>query len=77
MYTTITYDQPLAGNGRNGTFKCAGVEVIQSPGNDYILLAALTTRGSSNSCWFEIPVDKINGLIAMLEEARDRKKREG
>ena len=76
MVKSITYDNAVDGNGRNGTFKCKGVEVIRSAWDSpTVLIAAMnsTKQGVSNSCWFEVPVEKINGLIAMLQEAGDLK----
>jgi len=56
--------------GRNGCFKCSGITVQTTDGDNLLGLEPLTSRGFTGRCCIEIPASAIDGLIAALQEAK-------
>ena len=64
---TATWERTTRFTGRNGNFKCSGVELLPLDHNKTVLLSALTGRGDVARCDIEIPLEAIPDLIAKLQ----------
>jgi hypothetical protein len=65
---------------RNGTVKCAGVEVttfdkIAAPYTAFISIAPVTGKGNVANAYIQIPMENIDELITLLNEAREKLKK--
>lgn len=67
MQDTVTWERTTRFTGRNGNFKCSGVELYPLDHNKVILLSALTGRGDVARCDIEIPLEAVPALIAKLQ----------
>ena len=54
--------------GRNGTMQCLGINVFADRG--MVRLRPVNTKGWANSCFIEVPIGKIDSVIAALKEAK-------
>jgi hypothetical protein len=66
MQDTVRWDRTTNFTGRNGYFKCSGVEYPLDH-NKVVLLSALTGRGEVARCDIEIPLEAVPALIAKLQ----------
>jgi hypothetical protein len=65
----IKFNEQTEFLGRNGTFRCAGIEVQEcSASARTILLCPITSKGIEGRCWIEMPKDDIPALIDALKE---------
>lgn len=65
----ISYDKDVIFLGRNGEFRCAGLEVKQY-GGIVVQFEPVTSKGEVGRCVIEMPVDKLDELIGVLSEIR-------
>ncbi len=63
---TIEFKRHVTFTGRNGTFKCAGVELMEC--GDRIQISPLTSKGSVGRCDIDIPTENLDEFIAALRE---------
>lgn len=52
--------------GRNGEFKCSGVQVL-TVGSD-VQIAPITSRGDTGRCCIEVPKESLPALITELQK---------
>lgn len=77
MQRQITFapDSDCNFTGRNGYFKCSGIDLLSLTNGDSrvvkVMLTPLTSRGDLARCDVTIPVENINEVIKALEEIRD------
>ena len=64
---TATWERTTRFTGRNGNFKCSGVELYPLEHNRSLLVSALTGRGDVARCDIEIPLEAIPDVIAKLQ----------
>jgi hypothetical protein len=64
---TATWERKTRFTGRNGNFKCSGVELYPLEHNKSVLVSALTGRGDVARCDIEIPLEAVPGVIAKLQ----------
>lgn len=72
-YKVIDFEgKVLFARGRNGSMKQKGMELLVSGGN--ILICAMSSRGTSNSCAMQFPLDnrKIDELIETLQKMKQQ-----
>ena len=54
--------------GRNGHFKCSGVEALFLPHDDSVMVTPFTSRDELGKCDITVPVTAIPQLVAALSE---------
>lgn len=54
--------------GRNGCFKCSGVEILPLTGQGTLTISALTGRGDIARCNIEVPIEDIPQLVSELQK---------
>ncbi len=64
---TTTWARTTKFTGRNGKFKCSGVEFLPLDHNKTVLIFALTGRGDVARCDIEIPLEAVPEVIAKLQ----------
>lgn len=64
----VKWDRPTEFLGRNGYFMCSGVDLTTD--EDKLFIAPLTGRGDVGRCTIEVPLNKLDELIASLEVLR-------
>lgn len=67
MHASVTWERTTRFTGRNGNFKCSGVELYPLDHNKSVLVSALTGRGDVARCDIEIPLEAVPALIAKLQ----------
>jgi hypothetical protein len=67
MHDKVTWKRMTNFTGRNGYFKCSGVELLPLAHNRSVMVSALTGRGDVARCDIEIPVEAIPALIGKLQ----------
>lgn len=80
MHTTIAFPdggrQPMPygadrlwASGRNGTIQCRGVTLTALP--QHLVLRPVSSRGTSQACWLELPRDPgtLYALASLIAEA--------
>lgn len=70
----VTFKTMTSFLGRNGMFKCTGVNVIRADFNNekpYITIAPITSKEVIGKCMIRIPVENIPELIKLLQEKFD------
>lgn len=68
MQKEIHFERLSDFTGRNGYYKCGGVEVMNIS-NDMVMMSPLTQRGKVARCDIAIPKEDIPALIALLAES--------
>ena len=71
MHDTVTWERHTNFTGRNGYFKCSGVELLSLEHNKSVLVSALTGRGDVARCDIEVPLKAVPDLIAKLQALVD------
>ena len=69
MIKQVTFAEPTHFQGRNGYFKCTGIEILTYKETNDITLWPITSKGKAGNCCIEIPKNKISELITQLREA--------
>jgi hypothetical protein len=67
MHDEVTWKRTTNFTGRNGYFKCSGVELMPLAHNSSVMVSALTGRGDVARCDIEIPMEAIPEVIAKLQ----------
>lgn len=62
--------------GRNGWFKCCGIEIMNIEHNKSIIISPITSKGSIGRCNIEIPADPdiLYELIRTIQKSLDETK---
>jgi hypothetical protein len=68
MIKQITWDRLTNFTGRNGFFKCSGIELFELGHSKELMLTPLTSRGNIANCNIIIPVEAIPQLIEELKK---------
>ena len=63
--STVTWERETYFLGRNGTFKCRGVELLAT--GDDLSITPITSRGITGRCDISIPQEAIPQLIEKLK----------
>jgi len=66
MLKELKFSRLTTFTGRNGTFKCAGVELIDY--TDRVQISPVTSKGNVGRCDIDIPVEDIPALIEALQD---------
>ena len=66
MHETISWERITNFTGRNGYFKCSGVELFRLDHNNSVMVSALTGRGDVARCDIVVPLEALPELIAKL-----------
>lgn len=53
--------------GRNGYFKCTGVEILPLEHDNNVMLTPFNSRGETARCDISVPLEAIPELIAKLQ----------
>jgi hypothetical protein len=64
----VKWDKNTTFLGRNGYFHCSGVDLTTDESKLYV--APLTGRGDVGRCTIEVPLEKLDELIASLQAMR-------
>jgi len=67
MQDTVRWDRTTNFTGRNGYFKCSGIELVPLDHNSSVMVSALTGRGDVARCDIEIPLEAVPDVIAKLQ----------
>jgi len=67
MQNKATWARTTRFTGRNGNFKCSGIELLPLDHNKSVLISALTGRGDVARCDIEIPIEAVPEVIAKLQ----------
>lgn len=68
MQKEISFDRTTNFTGRNGYFKCAGVEVLECEHNDTVMLSPITSKGNIGRCDIAVPIENLKALANTLLE---------
>ncbi len=66
MSQVVEWKQDAKFLGRNGYFKCRGVDVWVDAEDGIVTLTPITSRGERGRCFLEIPVAKLGELAGAL-----------
>lgn len=53
--------------GRNGHFKCCGLDIQPLEHNESVMIAPLTSQGMVGRCDIEIPLEAMPEVVAKLQ----------
>jgi len=53
--------------GRNGTFKCTGIDLVEFDDNKKLIIHPITSKNAIGNCNIIIPTEKIPELIEKLK----------
>lgn len=67
MQDTVNWRRTTRFTGRNGNFRCSGIEVVPLEHNNSLMVSALTGRGDVARCDIEIPMEAVPEVIAKLQ----------
>ena len=67
MHDKATWERTTRFTGRNGNFRCSGIEFLPLDHNKSVLVSALTGRGDVARCDIEIPLEAIPEVISKLQ----------
>lgn len=65
MITQIDFSRIVTFTGRNGTFKCKGIEIMEISDNR-IMLSPVTSLGSIGRCNIDIPFENLQEFVDSL-----------
>ena len=68
MSTQIKFDRMTNFTGRNGYFKCSGIEFMSLKHSNKVMLTPLTGKGAAARCDVTIPVENLQEFISELEK---------
>jgi len=68
MIKELKFKTLSAFNGRNGTGKCSGIEIMSLDYENKILLSPITSKGATANCYISLPVEELNNFIKELQE---------
>ena len=74
MFTQIPYSHTLEEGflGRNGAFKMKGLNVSTFVHSKMVQLSPETSLGTTGRAWLNVPEEKLDDLIAALQEAKSQ-----
>ena len=70
----IYFEKTTTFQGRNGTFKCAGVEIMQTHDGDAIIFP-LTSKGVVGNCSITIErsaLDEISNELCLISQSKNQ-----
>ena len=56
--------------GRNGYYNCSGMNFFPMSNGDCIMIAPVTSKGSTGRCDIEIPIESIDEVINALKQLK-------
>jgi hypothetical protein len=68
---TINFKQQVTFTGRNGTFKCVGVEVWEL--SNRVTISPITSKGKIGRCDIDIPLENLGEFINALTDLVPKK----
>jgi hypothetical protein len=71
MSQEVKFQRETNFTGRNGFFKCSGVDVTCCAHSRTAMLTPLTSRGALARCDIFIPAEDIDALIAALQAIKE------
>lgn len=66
--TQVKFSKETKFTGRNGYFRCTGVELLKMDHSDEVMISPLTGNGSVGRCDISVPIADIPKLVEQLQE---------
>lgn len=66
MIEQVTWTRTTNFTGRNGYFRCSGLDIQPLDHNQSVLIAPLTSQGVVGRCDIEIPLEALPEVVAKL-----------
>jgi len=64
----VNFNTTVNFQGRNGCFKCRGLELFEHDFKQCLAIIPVTSQGKGGNCCVEIPYENLPDLIEALQE---------
>jgi hypothetical protein len=69
---TVNFKRPVTFTGRNGTFKCIGVELMEC--GDRVQISPITSKGQIGRCDIDVPAEDVDAFIEAFQSLKPKPK---
>jgi len=64
----VNFNTTVNFQGRNGFFKCCGLELLEYDFKQCVTIAPITSKGIPGNCNIQVPYESLPDLIEALQE---------